>query len=52
MCQTLLSMSFREELKVLWLCYVAYLLPELLLVPRLNNYIFFLYIHIFLIINS
>ena len=50
--QTLLSMSFREERKVLWLCYVAHLLSELLLVSRLNNYILFLHIHIFLIINS
>ena len=44
-------MSFREELKVFWLCYMADLLFKLLPVSWSNSYSLLLCVHIFLIIN-
>ena len=49
--QTLLFMSFREELKILWLCYVADLLYTWLPVSQPKSYSYNR-VHIFLIINS
>ena len=52
MCQTLLSMSFREQENILWLCHVVNIVFKLLWVLLTKLLFFVLHVHIIPIVNN